>query len=491
MCKKNEHEKPTVEGLQAWVLGASSHVREAAEEGGDAALLWVSEYNRRLAELKSTRPAVAPAEADPPAEDSREGRPTMSKKKEEAFSPELEQQAMDFVNRYFVDRRGSACKKWDGIGLMYSRTDLLPLWIADMDFCLPEAFEKRFAERLHRGALGYGIAPDSYYEAVGDWLEAHFGYRPAKEEYLFSPGVVSGLFWCVEALTKEGDGVVCMTPVYPPIQKAATDTGRRLLCCPLLCDAEANFTIDFERLEQIFREEQPKALIQCSPHNPIGRVWRQAELERLFELCARYDVLIFSDEIHQDINHTGHPQISAYTVSGGRYHDRLVVLHSVSKTFNLAGLAHSNVIIPDAKLRERVQSWLLGYYRGAPSVLGLLATETVYREKECREWYDGLMSLIQYNDQLLRGLLAEHVPAVRMPRLEGTYLCFLDLSAYVAPDETRSFLEGACRLALNYGETFGAEYGSWVRLNLATKPDIVCQAADRLITGLLAKGLRK
>lgn len=386
--------------------------------------------------------------------------------------------AQTFVRRYAVDRRHTNCVKWDMLDETFGDFDLLPLWVADMEFAAPEAVIEALRARIDHGAFGYTYVPDDYYEAFFHWMDVRHGYRPEKEQVRFTSGVVDGLYRLVNAFTEPGDAVAVLNPVYYPFHHAVEETGRRLVTGRLHHD-QGRFSIDFEDLETKLAEHEVKMLIHCSPHNPVGRVWLRDELERLFALCAEHDVLIVSDEIHQDFVMPGHRHIPAPLVGDGRYNNRLFVLNAASKTFNLAAMAHSHLIIPNETLRERYDAYARRYNHVSFNMLGALATAAAYRGGET--WLDGLLQVIVRNERLLRDKVKQGLPGAILSPLEGTYLAFLDLRAVVPPEETETFVQGACRLAVDYGEWFGPDYRGFIRLNLATDPRYVAEAADRLV----------
>lgn len=403
-----------------------------------------------------------------------------------------------FVDKYYVDRRGTDCRKWDDLAATYGTTDLLPLWIADMDFAFEPSFADRLSDRVRHGALGYPVVSASYYDTVGKWLEEHYGYKPWPEWFLFSPGVVSGLSWIIQALTEPQDSIAVFTPVYPPIRKVAAMDGRKKVEFELECDAAGRFTFDPIKLEKEWREAAPKAIIICSPHNPIGRIWQEDELRVILQLAVKYDCLVIADEIHQDIVMPGHKQKSILAIDDGRYADRICVAHSISKTFNMAGLAHSNIIIPNSRLRDKVSEVREKCCHGGLNVLSLLGTEYAYEVGQ--PWLDKLLLTVRYNYLQLRKL-ANTLRNIRLAPLEGTYLSFMDLGAYLPlisaaknvemHDAMADLVENKCHLAVNYGDSFGEAYGTWIRINLATSPANIAEACERLKQVLSIDGAPK
>ena len=399
----------------------------------------------------------------------------------------------EFVRKYAVERKETNCLKWDLLQERFGDPDLLPMWVADMEFHTCEAITDALKERLDQGVFGYSYIPDSYYQILFDWEERHFGYRPKKEEMRLATGVVPALYWFVNCYTEPGDAVMMLTPVYYPFHSAVTDCKRRLVTCDM--DYEAgHFTVDFEKFEKLVKEQQVKLFLLCSPHNPAGRVWKEEELERMFSICEKYDILIVSDEIHQDFTFGVQKHIAALAVAGGKYKDRIVLVNAASKSFNLAALIHSNILIPSPELRKRYDAYRTQHNQTDINLLGLIATEAAYTKGE--EWLESLKSVISANYTYVKEELAQHAPEITVCDMEGTYLPMLDLRKVVDIEtETKTrkvnfrpvserlceFVQDRCRLAVDYGAWFGENFDGFIRLNLATTPENVKQAVDNLI----------
>lgn len=344
--------------------------------------------------------------------------------------------AQEFVKKYLVDRHNTCSSKWDGLQEKFGETDLLPLWIADMEFRTPEAVTDALVERAKHGVFGYSIVPDSYYEAFIQWMQRRHNCHVEKEWIRFSTGCVTGIAWSLAAFTLPGDAVMILTPVYYPFHNVVTNNKRQLVKVPMHYDGNGHCTMDYEAIEKAIVANKVKMFVQCSPQNPMGRVWTEDELDRVLALCEKHHVLVVSDEIHQDLVTGDHPFVSSLAVKGGKYRDNLIVLDSATKTFNLATLIHSHIIIPNPDLRKR---------------------------------YDEF---------------ARELPLLTVCDLEGTYLVMLDLRAYVRPENTKEFVQGQCKLGVDYGEWFGDEYQGFIRWNLATDPALIKEAVNRVITNL-------
>lgn len=383
----------------------------------------------------------------------------------------------------FRDRRGTDALKWNDLKRIgFSRDDLLGLWVADMDFAAPECVRKALREAADFGVFGYDRPCPDYLDAFLDWEERYHGFRPEKEWIRFSPGVVAAFNWLVELMTEPGDAVLVQTPVYYPFMGAALDRGRRLVKCELV-NENGTYSVDMDDFRRKLREEKVRLFILCSPHNPVGRIWKREELRAMFDACREYGVKVISDEIHHDFEHPGHVHVPSLAAGEpGEYDDRIAMLTAPSKTFNLAGLQNSLVVLPDAELREKYDAFTRSMHVSGGNSLGYIAAAAAYRGG--REWLEEVLRTVESNDALLRRRLAGSLPEAVVSPLEGTYLSWVDLGAYVSAEELKPVMEDRCRLALDYGPQFGGNAPCHIRVNLATSPEILEEAADRLIRGL-------
>lgn len=384
----------------------------------------------------------------------------------------------EFIERYAVERRGTACLKWDGLQARFGDPDLLPMWVADMDFRVPDAVVEALHARVDQGVFGYGIIPDSFREAFQGWLATRHGVRVERDWIRCATGVVPALFSFVHAFTAPGDPVLIQTPVYYPFSHAVRDTGRRLVVNDLRY-RDGRFTIDFADFERAIADNDVRLFILCSPHNPAGRVWTEDELDRMLGICQRHGVIVVSDEIHQDFVFGDARHVSALTVAGGRYASGIAMVSSASKTFNIASLGLATAVVPDAKLRARYDLYTRRQYD--PSVLGLIGAEAAYHGGT--EWLEALKQVIVANyDRAKRGL-ADALPGAVVCQMEGTYLPLIDLRSVVPASQTHAFVQGHCKIAVDYGEWFGKGWDGFIRINLATQPRYVEELIDRLGTG--------
>ncbi|MGM9590653.1 MAG: MalY/PatB family protein, partial [Faecousia sp.] len=380
-------------------------------------------------------------------------------------------------------RSNTDCCKWDAeLEEKYGSRDLISMWIADMEFRTPEAVVDALCERIRHGVYGYSTVPEEYYTALSNWMQNRYGLPVAKESVRFCTGCVTAIAWMLQAFTKPGDACLILTPVYYPFHNVVTYNDRKLVTVDLNCDENDCFTMNYEAIEQAIVDNKVKLLLQCSPHNPVGRVWTEDELIKLFEICRRHHVLVVSDEIHQDLCLFGHSFVPALTVANGAYRDMIVTLNAASKTFNLAGLIHSHIIIPDEKLRAQYDRFARGMDRNAANIMGLTATLAGYTHGA--QWLECLIQVIEENYSYLTRELQKRAPDVIVTPLEGTYLALIDLRRCMAVEDVHDFILKDCKLAVDYGEQFGEHFKGFVRLNLATDPMLVKQAVQNIVTQL-------
>lgn len=380
----------------------------------------------------------------------------------------------------YVDRRGTNCNKWDGQTQMFGEEGLHAMWVADMDFQTPSCVTEALEKYVQQGVFGYYRIPDSYYDSFINWEKTYHNYEVKRDWIRFSPGVVSALNWILKFLTNPQDAAIVLTPVYYPFLNAIKDNGRRLIESDLV-NENGVYHIDFEDFEQKVIENEVKLFILSSPHNPVGRVWTRDELSKIIEICRRHNVFIISDEIHHDLTFADHTHIPLATI--GDNDDMIITLTAPSKTFNLAACQNSIIIIPDASLRETWDQFAHGIRLENGNAFGYIAAEAAYTNG--RPWLLEVKELIYSNFLYMKETLESARPELRISPLEGTYLAWIDLGAYVKPSELRDFMQKKCRLALDYGDWFGGErFGTFVRMNLATSRESVEYAVNALISQL-------
>ncbi len=383
----------------------------------------------------------------------------------------------------YVDRRGTGSEKWDGQEKTFGENGLLGMWVADMDFKTAPCVRQALARLVDEGVFGYNIPPEGYYTAFADWQWERHGYAVDRKWLRFTPGVVTGLNLLVQMLTEVQDAVIILSPVYYPFANAVRNNDRRLIECDLVNDGGA-YSVDFEKFERDIVENDVRAFILCSPHNPVGRVWTSEELRRMLDICKVHDVKVIADEIHNDFVFEPYTHHCAATV--GSYDDILVTLMAPSKTFNLAGCQNAFVIIPDEGLRQQFDALQKTLAMTNGSMFGYVAAEAAYRGGAA--WFDELKQTVWENYTFARDALTGQLPQAVVSELQGTYLMWIDLGAYLAPAELEDFFQHRCRLAVDYGRWFGKSGQTMVRLNLATSRENVQTAVTAIARELNAMG---
>ncbi len=383
-----------------------------------------------------------------------------------------------FLSDYSVDRHGSLSLKWDLLEERYGNPNLVPMWVADMDFKVCDSITKALQERVDHGVYGYTYIPDAFYDSFFAWEKKHFDVELQREWVRSTTNIVQALFHLIQIYTEPDDTVAILTPVFTPFHYSVRDCGRRLTTIPLTYE-DGRFDIDLARFEEAIVDSKAKLYIHCNPHNPAGRVWTEQEQAGLFEICRKHGVIIVNDEVHQDFVWEGHKHVSALNVANGAYRDIIVTVNSGSKTFNIAGLIQSVVIISNPDLRARYDAFASMNMVTEFNLLGLTATAAGYEGGE--EWFSALREVIWDNYVYLRDRLAEEAPEIVVPELEGTYLAFVDLAGILDGRSTREVALERCGLAVNWGETFGVDYSTFVRLNLATTPENIKKTVDALV----------
>ena len=380
----------------------------------------------------------------------------------------------------YIDRKNTCCSKWDGLQQQFGEDGLLSMWVADMDFACPDCVVQAL-ENYVRQPLGYFEPPMSYYETVAHWEMEQHGYAVQPEWICVTPGVVPAIHWAVRVFTEPGDSVMISTPVYYPFMNAVNHCGERKLVKNELKKTDTRYEIDFDRFEQDIKEHNVKLYILCNPHNPVGRVWTEEELRQLLEICKRHNVMVISDEIHQDIINPGLGRKKVTAATTGDYDDILITMAAASKTFNMAAVQNSFIIIPKEEHRKRFQAFLKNMSLDHVNGFGYTATEAALNGGQA--WLKDALNVIYGNYDYVKQRFAEECPQVQIAELEGTYLLWLDFSAFFkTQEEIKDFLQGKCKIAMDYGAWFGGEgYDAFARMNLATSRENVKEACNRLI----------
>lgn len=373
-----------------------------------------------------------------------------------------------------LSRLGTQALKYEARQTWFDDPDVLPLWVADMDFAAPEAVVRALSERAAHPVYGYTLYPDSMYDALIGWLEQRHGWRIERDWVVLVPGVVPALYAAVQACAAEGEGVVVQPPVYFPFFSAVKQTGRKLLLNPLR-EEDGRYRIDFEHLERCAVEA--KLLLFCSPHNPVGRVWRRDELERILDIARRHDLAILADEIHADLVYPEfrHTMLATLAQPG----DRIITAVAPSKTFNIPGLGLSALVIPDAAQRAAIRKVFELLPPAGANPFSVAGFEAAYREGG--PWLDSLLQYLRETRDFVRSFLAEHVPQIRLVEPEGTYLLWLDCRALgMSDDELKQFFARQARVGLSPGALFGDGGSGYMRINIGAPRSVVAEALRRI-----------
>lgn len=377
-----------------------------------------------------------------------------------------------------VNRTNTGSPKWEQMKELKPdvKEDTVPFSVADMELKNPPEIIEGLKEYLGTAVLGYTVPTKEYFDSVCGWMKKRHGWEVKPEWIVNSPGVVGAFYSAIRALTDPGDGVIVMTPVYYPFYSAIERNGRTVVKNPLL-NTGTSYYIDFEDLERKARDPRNKILLFCSPHNPVGRVWRREELERIGEICLRHSVLIISDEIHFDIIMPGHRHTVFATLSE-ELGDNMIVCTAPSKTFNLAGMQTSNIVIPNREIRDAYIREVEAQGFFTLNIMGFKACEIAY--SRCEAWLEEFIQLVQHNHLELRRYIEENIPAIRVYSMEGTYLQWMDFRGLGLDRVQLEKLMQESELFFDEGYIFGDEGSCFERMNIACPTSVMMKALKRL-----------
>ncbi|KPK83359.1 MAG: cystathionine beta-lyase [Bacteroides sp. SM23_62_1] len=375
-----------------------------------------------------------------------------------------------------IDRSGTNCIKYDFIGDYFGENNLIPMWVADMDFRTPDFVMDAIRTRASHEILGYSKRPDSFYDATIQWYRRRQNWTIEKEWIIFTPGIVPALYFAVRAFSDSGDKVIIQPPVYHPFFSVISSNQRQVLMNPLKLRKNKYF-MDFENLENII-DRETKLLILCHPHNPVGRVWSAEELTQLGIICKKNGIIIISDEIHSDLVLPGFKHTPLASLEGN-FRDITTTCIAPSKTFNIAGLSTSLVIIPDPDLREKFKYEIENSHLWLGNIFGNVALEAAYTSGD--EWLDQLLVYLQQNFSFLEGYLKQFIPEIKLITPEATYLAWLDMRDFKLPDsDLKDFMIRKAGLACNDGASFGKEGHGFQRMNIACPKALLEKALHQL-----------
>lgn len=375
-----------------------------------------------------------------------------------------------------INRDGTSSTKYDGRYSMFGRGDVIPAWVADMDFAAPPAVTQALMQRAAHPIYGYTMFPESLYEALITWIKQRHQWDIQRDWIVMCPGVVPSINAAIVALTQPGDGVIVQPPVYFPFFSTVTQANRCLIYNPLRIENRENnrYTIDFDHLEQCAKNA--RFLLLCSPHNPVGRVWFPKELGRLLEIAEKYNLIIFSDEIHADLIYANNRHYPLAALSNNT--TKIITAVAPSKTFNIPGLNLSALIIPDKSIRNAVKDIFSNLHINPTNPFSIVAFEAAYREGDA--WLEALLVYLRDTRDAVQKILYDHLPEIRVTPIEGTYLMWLDFRAWNMTDaQLKHFFVHQVGIGMSPGILFGVEGSGFMRLNIA--------APRRVIDGLLKR----
>ena len=380
-----------------------------------------------------------------------------------------------------IDRNGSDDLKHGALMPRWGRDDLLPLWVADMDFETPQFITDALRKRLDHSLFGYTMEPTDYKPSIIDWVESHHQWHVEADWIRFIPGIVKGIGLVVNVFTEPGDKVIIQPPVYHPFRLTPEGNGREVVFNPLRMKDDGYYEMDFEQLEQIC-DEHCRLLILCNPHNPGGITWDLETLQRLAHFCHEHHLLVISDEIHADMALFGHKHIPFASVSEEAANIS-ITFQAPSKTFNIAGIVSSYSIIPNEELRNRFYGWLSANELDEPTLFAPIATIAAFRQGE--EWRRQMLAYVEGNIQWVEEFCRKNIPAVRPLRPQASFLVWLNCrDLHLSHDELLRLFIDRAHLALNDGEMFGPGGEGFMRLNVAAPRTVIEKALNQLAEGL-------
>lgn len=382
-----------------------------------------------------------------------------------------------------IDRRNTHAVKLDVLKEQYGRDDLIPLWVADMDFLSPPAITKALQERVAHGVFGYTTANIEYYDSIISWLNRRHQWSVSKDMITFVPGVVKGLAFAIDEFTEKGDQVIIQTPVYHMFRFVIKGLQRTLVDNPLIYE-DGNYRMDFDGLRKIAEQRTAKVLVLCNPHNPGGRVWTKAELAELAKICHDYNILVISDEIHCDLALNGFKHVPFSTVSEKAKQNNITLM-APSKTFNIAGIVSSFSVIENEAIRKRYLNYLSPRELNSGTIFAYTATQVAYTA--CEDWLKELLVYVQGNIDFVADYMNNHIPHIKVLKPQSSFLVWLDCRLLNLSSKALDalFVEKA-NLVLNNGAMFGENGSGFMRLNVGVSRKVLEKAMDNLKNAIKA-----
>ena len=379
---------------------------------------------------------------------------------------------------HLITRRGSGALKTDALEERFGRDDLLPLWVADMDFATPSFIIEALRERLSHPVLGYTIEPADYRPAITDWLRALHGVEVLPAWLCYIPGIVKGIGLAIRCFTRPGDKIVIQPPVYHPFRIVPQECGREVVFNPLLRQPDGGYRMDLEGLESILSDQGCKMLVISSPHNPAGICWDRETLARVAEICCRHDILVISDEIHSEMLLWGKRHTPFYEVSE-QARRCSITFAAPSKTFNIAGVVSSYAVVADERLRDRFFAFLRSCELDEPDIFAPIATIAAYRLGD--EWRREMLQYVEQNIMMIEKYCAENIPEIVPMRPDASFLVWLDCRGLgLDHDRLIALFRDEALLALNDGEMFGPGGEGFMRMNVGAPRSVIAEALSRL-----------
>lgn len=375
-----------------------------------------------------------------------------------------------------IDRTHTGSLKVEALNTIWGRTDLLPLWVADMDFRTPPFIIKALKERIEHEIFGYTTPDEGYYTSISEWVKKQYGMPAGRESIHYIPGIVPGIHFAINALTEKGDKIMIQPPVYHPFKQVINATGRKLVTNPLKL-VDNHFEMDFESMEQNIKG--CKVFILCNPHNPGGVVWSRETLEKVAEICEKNQTLVFSDEIHADMTLPPHHHIP-FAMINEQAKMNSITFMSPSKAFNMPGIVASHVIVFHPSVRRRLFFYLMENDLDAGNVFAFNAVKTAYTQGE--EWLKQMLQYVQGNIDYVTGYLKKKMPKIKVMQPEASFLLFLNCNelGFSTQKGLEDFFVDKAHLALNSGTLFGEEGKGFMRLNVASPRKRIEQAMSQL-----------
>ena len=376
----------------------------------------------------------------------------------------------------YIERRGSGAIKYDGLKQWYGDSELLPMWVADMDFATPDFIIDALKQRLDHPIFGYTIEPERYRPSIVEWLYNRHGWKIESGWISFIPGIVKGIGMAISALLQPGDKIIIQPPVYHPFRMVAEHNGCEVVENPLKQEVDGSYTMDLEHLDSI--AAGCKMLILANPHNPVGILWSKETLIRLAEICSKHNIIVISDEIHSDMALWGGKHIPFASVSD-KAAQCSITFGAPSKTFNIAGIVASYAVVPNSELRERFYGWMEGNELNQPNIFATIATIAAFDNGE--QWRQEMIEYIEGNIEFVEQFCSQYIPQIKPIRPQASYLVWLDCRGLnLNHEQIIELFTKRAKLALNDGAMFGSEGSCFMRLNVGTTRAVLATALEQL-----------